>query len=114
MCLISFVVLLNTFPTFFVSEIGIRFYENCLRKAIEFKEDLDEAKVLTGYGKILTNIKVQNLYIIITSITYMYFIEYCLYIQQLYFKIFHNCGEISFCHESNFIFIKGRLCSSRK
>lgn len=88
MCLISFVVLLNTFPTFFVSEIGIQFYENCLRKAIEFKEDLDEAKVLTGYGKILTNIKVRNLYIIITSITYMYLIAYCLYPQQLYFLDF--------------------------
>lgn len=88
MCLISFVVLLNTFPIFFVSEIGIQFYENCLRKAIEFKEDLDEAKVLTGYGKILTNIKVRNLYIIITSITYMYLIAYCLYPQQLYFLDF--------------------------
>lgn len=88
MCLISFAVLLNTFPTFFVSEIGIQFYENCLRKAIEFKEDLDEAKVLTGYGKILTNIKVRNLYIIITSITYMYLIAYCLYPQQLYFLDF--------------------------
>lgn len=35
------------------SDLGIQFYENCLKKAIEFKEELDEAKVLTGYGKTL-------------------------------------------------------------
>lgn len=45
-----------------ISDIGIQFYENCLKKAIEFKEELDEAKVLTGYGKILTNIKVIQSY----------------------------------------------------
>lgn len=45
-----------------ISDIGIQFYENCLKKAIEFKEELDEAKVLTGYGKILTNIKVIHSY----------------------------------------------------
>lgn len=44
------------------SDLGIQFYENCLKKAIEFKEELDEAKVLTGYGKILTNIKVIQSY----------------------------------------------------
>lgn len=77
--------IIEYFPNIICFRNWYSVYENCLRKAIEFKEDLDEAKVLTGYGKILTNIKVQNLYIIITSITYMYFIEYCLYLQQLYF-----------------------------
>ncbi|XP_062617214.1 uncharacterized protein LOC134278918 [Saccostrea cucullata] len=37
--------------------IGIDFYENCLKKAQEFRQGLDEAKILTGYGKALTNIK---------------------------------------------------------
>ncbi|XP_065926663.1 uncharacterized protein [Magallana gigas] len=45
------------FTTMATYDLGIQFYENCLKKAIEFKEELDEAKVLTGYGKILTNIK---------------------------------------------------------
>ena len=40
--------------------MGIQFYENCLKKAVEFKEELDEAKVQTGYGRVLTNIKVMH------------------------------------------------------
>jgi hypothetical protein len=38
----------------------VEFFENCLKKAQEFREDLDEAKVLAGYGRVLTNIKVNT------------------------------------------------------
>ncbi|XP_062617186.1 uncharacterized protein LOC134278901 isoform X2 [Saccostrea cucullata] len=37
--------------------VGVEFYEKCLQKAQEFRQELDEAKVLTGYGRVLTNIK---------------------------------------------------------
>lgn len=61
------------------SDLGIQFYENCLKKAIEFKEELDEAKVLTGYGKILTNIKVIQ--------SYMYD---CMEVKRILFLFSHN------------------------
>lgn len=58
--------------------------------------------MLTGYGKILTNIKVWN--IIITS---------CIYLQQLYFQIFHNL--IYFCfHESTLTLTQGDCVQAEK
>ncbi|XP_078322375.1 uncharacterized protein LOC111103902 isoform X3 [Crassostrea virginica] len=45
------------FTTMANYDMGIHFYKVCLRKTVEYKEELDEAKVLTGYGKVLTNIK---------------------------------------------------------
>ncbi|XP_048765483.2 uncharacterized protein LOC130046267 isoform X1 [Ostrea edulis] len=45
------------FTTMATYNVGVEFYENCLKKAQEFRADLDEAKVLTGYGRVLTNIK---------------------------------------------------------
>ncbi|XP_061176456.1 uncharacterized protein LOC133185331 [Saccostrea echinata] len=38
-------------------EFGIEYFEKCLQKTREFKEEIDESKVLTGYGRVLTNIK---------------------------------------------------------
>lgn len=68
--------------------------------------------MLTGYGKILTNIKVWN--IIITSITDMCFIEkICIYLQQLYFQIFHNLRYFCF-HESTLTLTQGDCVQAEK
>ncbi|XP_061176032.1 uncharacterized protein LOC133184984 [Saccostrea echinata] len=45
------------FTTMTTYDIGIKFYEECLKKTQEFKNDIDTSKVLTGYGKVLNNIK---------------------------------------------------------
>lgn len=60
------VLLINIYRFPFRIDMGIHFYEVCLRKAVEYKEELDEAKVLTGYGKVLTNIKASYLHSIYT------------------------------------------------
>lgn len=98
--------------------MGIHFYEVCLRKTVEYKEELDEAKVLTGYGKVLTNIKASYLHSIYrytvtwTESSYgnLFPDQFSPFVINYLFDFWHKCHQfpkhnvISFsCTAANFL-----------